>query len=92
MVKNEYRIKEEYNGDWVVQSHWTKEYYENKYPYSLMPYYEAVSWVCEYTSRGSYKNAKTYAEKLIARETFEGKIFYPPFPDAVQEKKWWKFW
>lgn len=92
MVKYEYRMVERFDGMWIIQTRYTKEYYEKTWTNAERSYEEAAVW--QWETSGPYKEMKVLVEKLIAEENFVPKILTPPFPDTDPNgtKPWWRFW
>jgi len=87
MRKSEWRIRELVNGEWAVESRSYLPYVKEKYPNSTDAHVEQEWW--NWQTHKTYKSAVKQANYLEAKETFEGRILYPPIHDA---KPFWKFW
>lgn len=86
MRKSDWRIKELHNGQWTVETRSNEEWVKSQYPDSIPNY--TREWY-NYETHASYKAALRQATDLEAKETFDGQVIYPPFPEA---KPFWKFW
>lgn len=92
----EFRLVEKYSGHWLVQSRMTTETWKIYYP--TVPYPDVddeTAWHYENIFK-KYADATEFVNEEMRKQTFVGRVLYPPFPEeeplSLDKKPWWTLW